>query len=280
MSIGSTQPGYEPVGQAAVKALRATCQILKIKKGKKEFPIAHGCGVLFQFDSSHYLFTNAHVIDDIEKEKLFILVKNGETISIAGQHRFSSMPASGNRKDDPLDMAVVKLHSGAIERLLGYGYCFLSLNDIKVDHEIDSSDEYMVVGYPATKTKVNIVKKVVQSTPFIFRTIPFKGGIEKAKFTSGLHFAVSYPIGGIVETESEMLQRGPKPHGISGSGLWLVDQLQSAYSIRLIGIQSDYLENRAAFVSLRVDLFLDIARQKFDTNIPRSAYHFDLGNDM
>ena len=72
----------------------------------------------------------------------------------------------------------------------------------------------------------------------------------------------------------------PQPHGISGSGLWLLigDPESELYPI-LIGILSEYHENKAILISTKIDLFIDLLKQKFDSSIQNDGVSVELIED-
>ena len=261
--------------KVAHEALRATCQLFQ--KGKTEFPVPNGCVVLFEYNSNYYCFSNAHVIADSQLGSTFFLLNDGTSMTVGGQTFFTKLPATNRRKDDPLDIAVVKLNPIIVANLIKSGYHFISINQVKTAHTLVRKDTLLIAGYPASKTKIHPIKNKIRFNPLILRTIPFLKDLQKLNYSIVFHHVVEYPRNTFKETTTNKITRAPKPYGISGSGLWLLNQNSSSeYELILIGILSEYDDNRALLISTKVDLFIDLLRQKFDHTIQNQGVGIDL----
>lgn len=89
------------------------------------------------------------------------------------------------------------------------------------------------------------------------------GDLSKLGLDSSYHHAVIYSRNILVDSKTKENKIGPKPYGISGSGIWLVTGAGSASTYRheLIGIFSEYIENRGVIAGTRIELFLDFLSQ-------------------
>jgi hypothetical protein len=275
MNINNREIEYTASLNAVSIALRATCQLLQIKKNKIELPVAHGCGILFEYNSCFYCISNAHVLAEKEPGETFVLLKDNLKMSLGGQCFYTRLPESKNRRDDPYDIYIIQLLSECVIALKATGYRFLTLEELKVGHKLIEHEMLMIAGFPAAKTKVDFKEKRLNRQPIIVRTIPFLK--ELRNFNATCHHIVQYPISKVKNIQTGAKQRVVKPHGISGSGLWLLNaEANGEYKPVLIGILSEYLENRALLISIKVDLFIDIIRQKFDPTIPGPTIRVDL----
>jgi hypothetical protein len=269
---------YEAASRAANKALRATCQLLQIKSSTKELPVALGCGVLLHYNSSCYLLTNAHVSDVIVNGNTFVLSQSHEKMTLGGQYYYTSIPCGGKRSDDTFDISVAKLDVEVVVKLIDRGHEFIDISDINTYQYSSVQDVFLLAGFPASKTSTDTMRKLVKSNPFFCRTVPYKGDLRKVNLDPIFHIAVSYPIQKFRDTITAKVQRVPNPHGMSGSGLWKLEKKDSEYRVNLVGILSEYFENKAAIVSTRIDLFIDLIRQKFDNAIPNNGIQIDLSD--
>jgi len=266
-----------PLSKAADEVLKFTCQFLKYKEAKKNIPIANGCGLLLEYNSNYYCISNAHVIGDAELEKTFILLRNNKTVYLGGQYYQTRLPDSGRRSDDKLDVAVLKLNPIVVSAIIDRGYNFMSVSKIKTGYSFRKEDKLLIAGFPASKTKLDFKNQLLTPMPIIVRTIPYHKDLSIENFSNDFHFVVSYPIKSLVNSETKQYQRAPDPHGLSGSGLWLLSQNPNGdQSAHLIGIVSEYHENRAVIISTKIDLFIDLLRQRFDPSIPNFGVQLDL----
>ncbi len=254
--------------KAIETTLRATCQFFVIKKNTRELPVANGCGILFEHNGKYYCLSNAHVIADAKMGKTFLLIDNNKIMTLGGQYYFTRMPSSNRRSDDPFDIGIVKLHEENIQPLKDRGYSFIKISEISTGHKLSKKEILWIAGFPGSKTTIDNKNKIVKGIPLLVRTIPFLKELKSPSFPSTFHFIAKYPINKLRNSLTGQIQKAPKPQGISGSGLWLFDPTTEPYEVKLIGILSEYLENRALVVSSKIDLFIDIIRQKFDPSIP------------
>lgn len=159
------------------------------------------------------------------------------------------------------------------------GYEFVEITNVITGHLVKEEDYLMVVGFPGSRVKIDNVTNRVIAKPFLFKTKPFLKNLSKLNFLQELHFFAKYPRGKIIDSKTGKRTHGPKPHGISGSGLWLLRRDEhNQYNGFLIGVFSEYLENRALLVSTRIDIFIDIVRQKVDPTIPNKGVQVDFIN--
>lgn len=134
--------------KAAQKALEATCQFLQIKKGTTEFPEANGCGILFEYNSNFYCFSNAHVLADKQIGETFVLVKDNTTITLGGQYFYTRLPSTNNRADDTFDITVVKLKEKTADALKNCGYNFITLVDIETGYKLSKNEMLLIAAFP------------------------------------------------------------------------------------------------------------------------------------
>jgi hypothetical protein len=276
----NTDPKRNRVILAADFALKATCQLYQwVNEGSNHFK-ANGCTILFKHHTSYYCFSNAHVLADGHLGKTFFLLKDGTTMTVGGELYYSLPLSSQDRKDDYLDVAIVKLNITVAKRLLENGQLFLTLNEIRTLPELTEDHVLLIAGYPASKTKIDLKQNRLKFNPLILRTIPYLRKLDDHKFSKGLHHIVEFPINSFKETSTGQRMRAPQPHGISGSGLWLYTTGNNRSSIPLlIGVLSEYHENTAIVISTKIDLYLDLVRQKFDASIQNDGIKAELDSE-
>ena len=259
--------------KAAAFALSSTCQLYQWLNQGSELFVANGCTILFQHNSSYYCFSNAHVLADFQLGKTFFLLKDRTAMTVGGEHFFSLPLSSEKRQDDYLDIAIVKLKPNVVERLLKNGQIFLTLGQIQTLPALAKGNVLLLAGYPASKTKIDVKEMRLKFNPLVLRTVPYLKKLKNETFTKGLHHIVEFPIKSFKETSTGQKMRAPQPYGISGSGLWLYDQNSDPI---LIGILSEYHEKNAIVISTKIDLFIDLVRQKFDPSIQHDGIRVEL----
>ena len=273
----NTDPKRIEVIHMAAFALNSTCQLYQWVEEDSELFVANGCVILFEHNSSYYCFSNAHVLADSQLGKTFFLLKDKTSMTVGGEYFFSLPVSSEKRKDDYLDLAIVKLNPNVVEKLLDNGNSFLKLSQTRILPELSKGNVLMIAGYPASKTKIDLKKMRLKFNPLILRTVPYLRKLKSKTFIDGFHHIAEFSIKSFRETSTGQKMRAPQPYGISGSGLWLYpsDTGENTTPL-LIGILSEYHENNAIVISTKIDLFLDLLRQKFDTSLEHEGVKVEL----
>jgi hypothetical protein len=242
-----------------------------LKNTQGEIPVHNGSGVFFEFNDNYYCFSNAHVLIDKLPQKSFILYSNGEAVVLGGELVFTSVP-SGKRNQDNIDICVLKLSDNSVAELKRRQQIFMTIDDVVSGYTCMPADKVFVIGYPTNKVKADTKNKMVMAKPLLFRTIPHVKIDAIPGYSKDIHFLADYPFKKTVNRSTGLRERAPLPHGISGSGLWLITEPKPLeFRLFLIGIFSEFLKERSKLLSTRIDLYLDIIRQKFDASIPNKG---------
>jgi hypothetical protein len=252
------------INQLARHLTGFTCPLFKIKVGSTELPELFGNSILFEYNGSYYCFSNAHITGD--QEKLFNIVGGKTKTYIGGEFLFSRIPSSGNRKDDNLDICVVKLSDRSAQGLLKKGYYFLPIDKVNVGNEEQPKERLLFVGYPASKIDKDYVNKNITIKPFLLLTHIYSRNVNLPSYTKEHHIFAPYSIGK-VENLMKEVRRGPNPPGMSGCGLWLLKPDGDNFDYRLLGIFSEYHSNRSLLIGTRINLYIELIKQRFDSTI-------------
>src|SRR5664279_4838130 len=119
------------------------------------------------------------------------------------------------------DVAFIELESNVIERFKQQ-HSFLNLRDIQTDYFSHPSSQYLLYGYPTTKTKSKKIngEDVIVAKPSIYTAkelLTFR--YEKFGFKKPYHIAINF-TGEILSNVNKNAHLAPDLGGISGSGLW------------------------------------------------------------
>jgi len=245
-----------------------TCQLFIDKEGKKEYFQPFGSGVLFTHNNNYYLLSCAHVLLDDKQSLPYILKSKNEISTIGGEYLTSGLPESNKRKDDKYDFSIVKLNGETIENFINSGHKFLDESFVLTGYEPKEKDLAMCIGYPASRTKVNVQQKTISSKGLKYISRFLKYDLSKDGFDSRIHLLVKYSINNFFNSFSKTVSRGPKPAGLSGGGLWSIFiNKKEMVSIKLVGILTEYSENHSVLISTRIDLLIDCIKQNFDPTL-------------
>jgi len=118
----------------------------KIPKGIKQI----GTAVFVDFQSMPFLFTAAHVSDDLSHGKLLVPTVNGLS-EIDGYLAYIDLPPEISRNDDTADMAYYRLSTEFAKKLCSSFFPLVKKLEI-IPTALELS-VVSVVGYPASKSK-------------------------------------------------------------------------------------------------------------------------------
>lgn len=229
-------------------ALRFTVQLLVRSEDRPELLLPFGSGVFVKRKRKLLLLTAGHCIR--QKETVFRIGVNkaGQYHAIQG-HSFV-------HSDEALDVGFVVLSTKSAE------FCerhFLFLDEAKLAPHYDAGDDdhYVVAGYPVTRTKVSLAKKVISTEPFVLETTSKPplfyraNGIDpRRQLAMPFHRRMSRFYG------DQNLHKSPDPVGISGSGLWCVSSLvceePKNASFSLVGIMIEYHSSQSFFKATHI----------------------------
>ncbi|MBP9054998.1 MAG: hypothetical protein KBF69_01360 [Saprospiraceae bacterium] len=246
-------------------------QTLLFRIGKKGVPYQDGGGVLAKFNNYHFLFSAAHVTDNLDG--LFIPFNDNQLRNLQGALVSSSLPESGKRADDKIDISVLQFHPDEAKELEKY-YNFLDLSRIETNHQIDFNESnYYVAGTPSNQSKVNNKTRNIDSTVFAFFTKPSKLEIyAKYNLTEDVHIVVEFPkkVASILRDKFE--RSPPYPNGISGSGLWMLNSIDKDgikyIDVKLVGIMIEFQDKyHRVMVSTRIKFAVEVLRNVFKLKI-------------
>lgn len=142
-------------------------------------------------------------------------------------------------------------------------YTFITIDRIKLDHNVNTENRYYIVGYPASGTNIVEPKKKIAMMPFKYVT----KGVLPHDFP-GIEYDVRYNLLAfydkrkIVATPSGQPLEDFAPQGISGCGLWYND---GSMYLKLIGIMTEdksIKEDQPLMMATKTDEFVAIIHSK------------------
>jgi len=207
-----------------------------------------GTGVLFRVAQRHFVLSAAHVLDYTFRHG-FLFHSLGPDSKLHPvefiRRRSSKCPDSG-RDDDPLDISVAEF-TPETASMLSATHEFIGIEQIET--ELGPACGVIVLGFPEVYSSVD--EKGELNTGYLsFATTPYQGppepGDERREILlyyhdDGLDLSAQDP---------SPLIKMPRPHGISGCGIWRISQPPvlpkdtSLSEYRLVGIQHTWLKNR------------------------------------
>jgi hypothetical protein len=243
---------------------------------KRGIPKATGCGVLFEIENNYFVITAAHVLAEHSDTTYAVIGNDG--VYLGGLMFFVALSDDKKRKDDKIDLAFVRLDSSTAE-IIKKQHSFLTIEDFKLGHRVHGDGQYLLFGYPATKTKSKKVnhEDLIIAAPFIYDAKTHQNfKYEKFGFQEVSHIAINF-TGEIITNVNKNSHLAPSMEGLSGSGLWYLPAFPSPDVVnqrKLVGIVIERINelNNKVIVSTSIDLVTESLRNNLGImTIPKSS---------
>lgn len=256
---------------------RSTVQLYTLTQRGAPRPV--GSGVLFRAGDKVFILTAAHVADEFKTKAAYVTYQD-RLLKVQGQTHASPSPASGDRKDDILDFAVVRI-DGEPATLLGASA--ITVADIyNLPPAVLPGKGLVLVGFPARNFKIE--GRVVSSAEIAVesRGVPL-ATYERLKLEPQNHLILQwyntmYTEKGVVRSHSMA--------GMSGGGVWLVPELvgeafpaQAPFiAPKLMGIFTEHRKSRSILLAVRVRFLLNKIIERYP-NLPLRCRIVGYSND-
>jgi hypothetical protein len=232
--------------------------------------VAHPLGscVLLKWNDIYFLVMAGHTAKDFHTKYhgRFFTMLGSKKVAIQTEGFMNTRPRNG----DNVDVYVSRLTHQCSFILMDAGYKFFDIKDMDIDHDDLEGRRYMVVGFPVTKIKN---KNLTQgptfiSNPFIYITwVNNKASLLKKLKLEPHNLIVNYQKRKITSSKSMEVSMGPSPVGLSGCGIWCVDDNSKYYPAAIL---TDYFVEHNALIGTRIQLVTEALRIHFAPDIPMS----------
>lgn len=226
----------------------------------------HGTGFLVSSGKSSYLVSAAHVLDRLKDDlDLFFYIEQRVTRKLSGRLHLTRTSEGKDRKSDRLDVGVLELEGPQLPP-----YPHVDKDAIPIDVLMASplpreNEQYLLVGFPQSKSKPNLKRREVESEPYGYRNVSKPlADYKRLDLASDDHIAIPF------NTERWLGPDGnvrdfPHPNGMSGSPIWLLNHEKfSKYPNRvpIIGIFIEYHKNHRVLIGTHIRFALDMINGK------------------
>ncbi|MHB1015725.1 MAG: trypsin-like serine peptidase [Desulfurivibrionaceae bacterium] len=196
------------------------------QRDNQDKPCLMGSGTLVVNEGHVFILTAAHVMDPLrEGKELFYYVDDKWTQTISGDCVFTLPPTDTTRKDDRIDIGVIRLEGPKLPPYPTISQYPIAISALR-PHALPRDDkEYLLVGFPASKAKAKQrgPDKVIGLKPFSYRNgSPPHKKYHELGFNPKIHILIGFDQKHVICEENGRRQCAPSPKGMSGSPLWLI----------------------------------------------------------
>lgn len=220
-------------------------------------PSLFGSGFLVSSGDSIFLVSAAHVLDAYRR--LYFYTAPGTTAKLTGRLLRTKLPADGKRSSDRFDVGILKLEGVSPNSYEQGGKYALPLSALR-SHAMPREDkQYLIIGFPASKSRANPAAHEIKSEPVSYRNI----SAPLSKYNDLLIRPDTHIVLNL-DLERSLAQDGaictfPSPSGLSGSPIWLLyDGVgpNDATQTPVVGVVTEYHKARKSIVATDIDIAL------------------------
>jgi hypothetical protein len=220
-----------------------------------------GSATLLDFGKARFLVTAAHVHDEYLENKVELYVGSIGPLLQLPQPFLTTVVLSGDREDDRLDIAFVRLPDSLADNI-SKGRFFLPFTLLDVNDRYAPRAQYMFTGYPASREKTDYGNRKVKPVGFSYtgEVIP-PTRMPELGLHLDAHIAIEFNRDKIFD-ENGKPGSFPSPKGMSGGPVWRGDGDSRLWLIespvRLVGIGIEDPKNQNTLVAVRIHLVLEL----------------------
>ncbi|MHA2061781.1 MAG: hypothetical protein ACW963_05780 [Candidatus Sifarchaeia archaeon] len=254
---------------------RKACHCPIIGADERSKPYLVGTGVVLSIDSQIFIASAAHVFDENEITSIYTFLEGKDQI-IEGEIQATSKPGN-NRDEDKIDIAILKVDDSLIPKFMST-YCPVTIDEIDVNDIPHSKKYYAFIGHPTNKTKPKFGTTIMKREMFSYMgTIVTQKAYQQLDLSIYSHIVIGFDPKKCI-AEDGIRYTFPKPKGMSGGGVWLMEDLNShssrSYVNKLVGIGIEDHKNPEVMVGTRIGAVIEVIKKGFPDckNLPKTNF--------
>lgn len=224
-------------------------------------PSLFGSGFFVRDGVDHFLVSAAHVLEMLRTSPLFYYITPTTTRKLSGQLRLNRWV--GDREHDPIDIGVLKLTESVPPypevKKFAMDISYLCPRLLPRDDKI-----YAIVGFPASRSKVNILTKEVTAAAYAYRSRAASDQ-EYLMYEVSPETHIVLPLNLKQGADSNGYHRNfPTPKGMSGSPIWVLLEEQDVADrpvFPVVAVATKYRKTKRALLGTDIEVAVRMIRE-------------------
>lgn len=217
-----------------------------------------GSSFLVSSGVSSYLVSAAHVFDELKAgHELFFYIEPKVIRKLSGQLRLTKTPSGKDRKYDRLDVGVLKLDDAVLPPYPKVQKYSLPISAFMTNAQPREGKQYLLVGFPASKSRVNPAARELKSELRCFRNISAPASkYSELGVSPENHIVLGFDVKNTV-MPNRKIRAFSSPSGMSGSPIWLLydkDGSNDSVQTSVVGIAIEHHKTERAIVATDIDI--------------------------
>lgn len=238
---------------AAKEVLNYTPQLFVLMNNTSTSLKPFASGVLFYKNEDYYLITAAHCVKQSKG-----MIKIGVIIS-GDFHLIKGFVCMAPGKDNKIDLAIIRLKIETV-KTLKRAYQFIKEKSIIMSKNIPDETEYLIVGFPNSKTAIDYKKRKIKTEPLVYISkSENENKYLKLKVNKRTNTLLVYNRRKSTFVSENEMNMSPVPDGISGCGLWYIPSYITDKPVpKLSGIMTEYFDKDNMMLATKIEAALQM----------------------
>lgn len=221
-------------------------------------PEIHGSGFFVKKNDNCYFVSAAHVLDGLKERELYIYIDKRTIKKLGGNVLLT--PSLEGRAKDKVDLGVIKVIDKVVPPYREIEKLCVPFEYITLGWQSRYGRNYAIVGFPATKSKANVINREVVTKLYCHQTRSIdESEYRKLDLDVKNHIALPLDLKKVFDLEQNKILF-PKPQGMSGSPIWELynDKGVQNHFFPLVGIGIEYLDRPNVLVGTDVSHLINM----------------------
>lgn len=223
-----------------------------------------GSGFLVSAGTLSYLISAAHVFDAVKKgHEPYYYIGPKTKRKLSGSARLTRSPSQGGRLRDKFDIGVLRLEGPGLPPYPAADKYPLPVATLRPSALPREGKQYLLVGFPGTKTSLDRAKKQITTKLYSYRNVSCPTDrYSSIGIAPQTHLAISFDRQKSLGADAN-LRMFPDPTEMSGSPVWLLYDERGPNDPKqtpVVGVAIEHRANHRAIVATDIGLALEYIR--------------------
>lgn len=233
--------------------------LFNVPRGKR--PSLIGSSLLVESGTNRFLISARHVIDKVtESGGLHYYIEPGTLHKLYGTVLRTS-PLPRRNSYDSYDISIVCLPSEAKAPTSAIWKAPVSISTLRPNALPRAGKQYLVAGFPGSRSKANPHNRQLKSEPSAFRVISANHATyETLGLSEQTHIVLNLDIENMRFPDGS-IRRIPDPHGMSGAPVWMLFDEEDSNDSEITPVVAtviEYHKDRKLMVATDIGVALDL----------------------
>lgn len=223
----------------------------------EDVPTQIGTGFIVHSEHGFFLVSAAHVLDDALTHGMYFYCRPSLKRHLSGKLVRSKV--TPDRTQDSIDVGVLRLLDGPFPPYQEVDKFAMDISYLKPRYVPREGSQYLMIGYPSTKSKVSRTAPFVSVAPYALTTDSAEPEeYRKHALPEETHILLKLDVKNAFDTQSGRHMHFPKPQGMSGAPVIVsYDDNEESRVFPVVGVAIEHRATARIIVATDVRFVLE-----------------------